>query len=272
MNFDVAFSTGNSHRICQDYARANTLGQYVILSDGCSGSPDTDWGSRLLIKSAEQYIGHDNMNHLAIAAASAHADGLHLPQECLDATLLCIRPKIVFVDGKAECYYRVSIYGDGVFSGVRKDGTIDILDVSFTDGYPRYPSYLLDEGRMATMQDKNKRNGGLFRNLVSHHILPDGKRTSECSQNNVEFTELVVKDSDYDTVAIFSDGVHSVYKIVDGTKETIPMPTVVGMLMGFKNYAGDFVQRRYNAFQKDLIKNGWTHYDDISMGVVYLGE
>ena len=30
-------------------------------------------------------------------------------------------------------------------------------------------------------------------------------------------------------------------------------------------------QRRLNKFRKDCIDKGWTHHDDISMGVIYLG-
>ncbi|HYO91642.1 MAG TPA: hypothetical protein VEQ40_08400, partial [Pyrinomonadaceae bacterium] len=69
MNADSAFLIGATHAVCQDYAVAGNgtpderaavsnlqANPYVILSDGCSSSPDTDIGARLLVKAAEQVL------------------------------------------------------------------------------------------------------------------------------------------------------------------------------------------------------------------------
>ena len=69
MNADSAFRMGSTHAVCQDYAvasawtaAAHTDGAappprpYIILSDGCSSTPDTDVGARLLVKAAEPLL------------------------------------------------------------------------------------------------------------------------------------------------------------------------------------------------------------------------
>ncbi|MFN2514557.1 MAG: protein phosphatase 2C domain-containing protein, partial [Pyrinomonadaceae bacterium] len=69
MNVDSAFIIGATHAVCQDYAVAGNglpthqardenspAAPYLILSDGCSSSPDTDIGARLLVKAAEQIL------------------------------------------------------------------------------------------------------------------------------------------------------------------------------------------------------------------------
>ena len=54
---DAHFSIGKTHRVCEDYARAGLLPDgraFAIVSDGCSSSPDTDFGSRLMTIAAQE--------------------------------------------------------------------------------------------------------------------------------------------------------------------------------------------------------------------------
>ena len=53
IHVDCAFRMGRTHLVCQDYA-AVAAGEFpcVLLADGCSWSPDTDMGARLLVRSA----------------------------------------------------------------------------------------------------------------------------------------------------------------------------------------------------------------------------
>src|SRR6476659_1428102 len=54
MNADATINIGATHALCQDYVIAKD--RHVILSDGCSSSPDTDIGARLLVKALEQNL------------------------------------------------------------------------------------------------------------------------------------------------------------------------------------------------------------------------
>lgn len=57
---DAFFTIGKTHTVCQDYAHAGfipgTDQAYAIVSDGCSGSPDTDFGSRFMVTAAIQVL------------------------------------------------------------------------------------------------------------------------------------------------------------------------------------------------------------------------
>ena len=51
MKIDSAFQIGKTHDICEDFALTgtkNSIVPYTIVSDGCSSSPLTDVGSRIL--------------------------------------------------------------------------------------------------------------------------------------------------------------------------------------------------------------------------------
>ena len=54
MKLDSAFQIGKTHDVCEDFALTGTFedekntARYVIVSDGCSSSQNTDLGSRLL--------------------------------------------------------------------------------------------------------------------------------------------------------------------------------------------------------------------------------
>ena len=56
MNANSAINIGATHSLCEDYVIAQSEGHYVILSDCCSSSPDTDIGARLLVKAAENIL------------------------------------------------------------------------------------------------------------------------------------------------------------------------------------------------------------------------
>jgi len=47
---------------------------------------------------------------------------------------------------------------------------------------------------------------------------------------------------------------------------------ISSVLFSFKNFNGQFVQRRMNKFLKDCNKDNWYNADDISLGVIYLGK
>ncbi len=69
MHADSVYVIGDGHQVCEDYARSGCFSDmwisedglrsavhYALVSDGCSGSKDTDIGSRLIINAAERMI------------------------------------------------------------------------------------------------------------------------------------------------------------------------------------------------------------------------
>ena len=55
---DAFFAIGSTHDICQDYALALNISNrsLLIVSDGCSASPSTDIGARILSRCAAQVL------------------------------------------------------------------------------------------------------------------------------------------------------------------------------------------------------------------------
>lgn len=112
-NSDAFFSIGKTHEVCQDYARAGDLDgrQFAIVSDGCSSSPDTDFGARALVMSAIQCRKEISWLPLVADWTIWHAKdiikGYGLSPFCLDATLLSIFPS----PGKG--WFNIQVCGDG---------------------------------------------------------------------------------------------------------------------------------------------------------------
>lgn len=260
MHADSSYVMGMGHRVCQDYARAGRTPQeyplvYGIVSDGCSSSPDTDVGARLLALTAERlmrdYYDREWMDHIfldlrpmALFAEQDRKGALpDLPQEALDATLL-------FVATDRPDRARFACMGDGVIAAKDWGGELRIWDVEAPDGYPRYPNYVNNDLRRASVEA-----GALW--FV--HFPGGGEyRTSKV----VSFEQKVEGAA---VVAIFSDGVRS---FTDAERRPIPSAEIVAELMAFKGYQGAFVQRRLHAFLKAAAKRGWRHEDDLAMAAI----
>ena len=257
MNADSAYTIGATHSVCQDYVIANS--SYVILSDGCSASPDTDIGSRLLVKAAEQQLNtHPNPETLhreaaRIALQWAATMGLHL--QAVDATLLT-----AFESDDALI---VSCSGDGVIVTETTNGKRDIYDISYPAGYPVYPSYLHQPDRLAALA-----HDGRTRKEVKHFSSIGPLSTQHC-ERTTHVMRLTAKD--YRFVALISDGVRSFFTTAGKRVESLDVSNVLSELLSFKSRNGAFVARRMKRFKKDCRSQGWQHADDLAMGVIYLG-
>lgn len=153
INADAAFLVGHGHAICQDYAFVGTSEQtcVALLSDGCSGSPDTDIGARLLARAAwaqqprPTFSVHDMEPWIqrTVDAAQAAANGIDLSPLCLDATLLGVHAD--------EVLWRALVCGDGLVAVGRENGVVDVYAVHFGRNCPAYPAYRLSEERRITL-------------------------------------------------------------------------------------------------------------------------
>ncbi len=77
-------------------------------------------------------------------------------------------------------------------------------------------------------------------------------------------------------VAVMSDGVHSFTELLPTdlcpTSAPVPLPVVLRELLAIKNTNGVFVQRRVQRFLQQCAQRHWQHHDDLSVGVIYLGD
>ena len=117
---DHLFWAGDGHKVNQDYCLSGSRKDihYAIVSDGCSSSPDTDFGSRILAKAAENNIESfhtDYFEHAVISEATVQVKSLNLSKRSLDATLL-----IILYD---DFIVRFRCYGDGFCALIFNDST-----------------------------------------------------------------------------------------------------------------------------------------------------
>jgi protein phosphatase 2C-like protein len=280
MNADCVFRMGRSHAVCQDYAVAGGGAvPYVILADGCSSSPDTDIGARLLVKSAERRLldpaepgtdwemAADLRMRRAVDAARGYADMLGLSACCLDATLLTAT-----VRGDS---WQVSIHGDGVAAFKERGGLVHIHSISYTEGFPDYPNYTADPERRRAFRERT----GNRRRLERMVLEPDGSLVETSVSLDGAFGqryEETGKVVECEWIAVTSDGVSSFTSPAGGeptrSSTSVPAADVLRELLAFKSTAGVFVQRRVQRFLRECESRGWQHQDDLAVGAITFHE
>ncbi|HET7288033.1 MAG TPA: protein phosphatase 2C domain-containing protein, partial [Pyrinomonadaceae bacterium] len=224
MNADSTINIGSTHPVCQDYVISRK--GYVILSDGCSSSPDTDIGSRLLVKALEQLLKKpaeiEDLHNDAARVALAWANMIGLPPESVDATLMSIH-----VTGDDVV---IACSGDGVIVLESRTGDLDVYVISSPSGYPFYPSYVHQPNRLAELVENDR------------HIK-EIKHSSNITTTDAPTITFKVNAADYKYAAVASDGMTSFYNVT--------LPDVLNEFWSFKNSHGAFVQRRMKRFKKD---------------------
>lgn len=273
MHSDAAFYIGKSHAICQDYvtnfsARNKTQ---VVLCDGCSSSEMVDVGARLMALAASDLI--DDSNNLITAAGNNHqlfksvSDYVRYKythpllmhhNSMFDATVLYA--------AVANTKLHIGIAGDGVIALKEKDGPITVITRE-CENMPDYPSYYMLPDRREAYLSQDIRAVTTLYNLATKTII--NQFNDPAFAYCVKSYDLTEGSHTLEWVACMSDGV---YSFQDSNRVTIPMLDVVEQLTAFKSFTGVFAQRRLNAFRKESAGKGWSHYDDISIGGIYLGE
>jgi hypothetical protein len=261
MESDGFYAIGASHRVCQDYARAGQVQgrvtHFAIVSDGCSGSEDSDLGARLLVNAAEHRLrlfAADYDHDWIVRRAAAAVSMLGAPSSCLDATLL----SAFVVD---EERVRVCVSGDGVVAARRRDGAL--VSWEFCDGgAPAYLSYRLDARRYQCYLDSGygrrritRRVDGALVGRREHDIQTDGFVSS-----------LDLPVDDFELLMLFSDGAAS----FEGPG--LEANDVIEQLCAIKSHRGAFVERRCRRFLgKYCSARGWVHQDDLAVAALHLG-
>lgn len=275
MHADSFFTQGKSHKICQDYARHVAFSDVAVaaLSDGCSGSPDTDFGARLLVmEMLDAPTSFLNAYDYAIDAVN-YISGL--PDTSLDATQL-------WLEGVGD-EVLAGVVGDGVGAARRRDGTICARRVRFKPGNAGqvaagYAAYLRDSARLDaylaagcnTRIEEVYVGGALV--AVNEEKIGDEDGLSQGPEDNFAL-ETIYLASEHDFVAIFSDGIESFEREVAPKKwEAVPFMEVLAEVMAVKNATGEFVQRRCQKFFRQFcVEKKWRNQDDFSMAAVWCG-
>ena len=154
---DSHYAIGKSHLYCQDYAlHGQRPTPLVIVSDGCSCSPHSDIGARLIAQAAREYLQgclakgeappeYPEMALYVAVKAQAAARVIETPESALDATLVT-----AFSLGGSLW---VHAYGDGLVVTRDLAGQWRSIRIGFSHNAPYYPSYRTQPTRRADYAD-----------------------------------------------------------------------------------------------------------------------
>ncbi len=273
MNADAIFTTGAEHVICQDYARAGVISTapggpespFAVVSDGCSSSPHTDVGARLLTSTLlEDWRGQQSAGWLGVVMyAWQLAQLAGYSQECLDATLLFAR-----ADGEGQI--RVGVIGDGVVAARRLDGVIDFWEIDY-NGTPAYLSYALSRER--TQAFLAHTNGARSICHYRNGSLMSQRWDRVDPADDSILWSMTLPAERYDLVVLLSDGVSSFREETqDGSRRAVPTWEVIKRVCAVKTTAGQFMTRRCRRFlRRYCVDHNWTHADDFSAAGLAVG-
>jgi len=276
---DSFFHIGVTHEICEDYALNRD--NYAIISDGCSngGGPsiDTDWGSRLLCKAAEQHLAKQYNIPLFCEAVLSTAQTQrstfpNLTPQCLTATLLTIQ--------KVNDEILGFMSGDGVI-GARKRGTDEweFTERSFESNAPYYLIYeSSEEDRRQYLEifsGESKLTTTVF-NMKTGNVSFDSLIVP-FDEKNPHFTKSYPIEQ-YDLVFIASDGVSSFTELVktETSKFTnnIDVASVLNVLFKIPIKRPGFLKIQNQWAFKTKMKGSfqslnWQNCDDVAVGAIW---
>jgi hypothetical protein len=267
MNSDAFYTIGKTHKVCQDYAlagRSKSGKAFAIVSDGCSSSPHTDVGARLLVWAAKESLESDRLPDIESIIRRAYwcATASGFPQTCLDATLALVYETAKSVD--------VKIWGDGVVITKGQKEKTALSWIEYGSGAPFYPSYLLDQERL----EKYHKEYGNKKRYV--HGLNAERKPFKRETSVEESLTYSFSHNGGSLILIGSDGVMAFgeAKTTETSKTINPVEPerVAEKLAAIKSFKGEFVTRRCNRFlSKQCPQLNWEPQDDMAIGGIYLG-
>lgn len=242
MDINTYTVIGSDHKICEDYSLSGLLPfPFFIISDGCSSAPNTDVGARILVNMAKKnidmlLIDYNLFLETTISQSKVIASLMGIDKESLLATL--------FIVVKLEDKVIVLSIGDGDI--IYKTNIINHLNFEYDKNIPFYPIYI-----KKIFENKN--------NLI---ITTNGFKETKIF-SYINYIELPLQDLEW--IVCSTDGIKSFTNGVDLYDEYED-------IVNFKNFKGDFIERKMKRFIKNLSKNGYQNSDDWTMGGISFGD
>jgi len=272
------FWIGSNHTVCEDYATSGITPYgipYAVVCDGCSSSPDTDFGARILARAAVRHIQQlpttEVFAYSVLSEMETMLRSVDLPPHSGDATLL--------VAAVINERLYVNSFGDGVLAFLYDDGYMAI-DYEYPSGAPFYLNYYSNKERMAQYIETYGTQ------VVSHHasttssnkwlVTRSGVAATRTFCSNVQRYAPDVGAYGLLGVVLMSDGIKTFSDPDQGdtytTRNAVDWKDVIDEALAFKTYRGEFVLRRCSRMLKNYGKIGRTNSDDVSVAAIYLGD
>jgi hypothetical protein len=286
INTDHFTAQGAEHAVCQDYALSGVLESggdamgWAVVCDGCSSSPETDWGARLVAEGVrprlpslpaslsdgggpsytpERWFG--DIGGTALSRAAEQADLLGLPRKCLDTTLLFAHT--------AHGAVWVAAYGDGLVARRRRStGAWEVSEISYGANYPDYLTYQFDADRRTQWEAVPDNDKNVITRLLCCTGTTNCVAPGERLLPSYPATFWRFPSSDFDCVMLLSDGAGS-FRTPSGEEAG---GRFLAGLTDFKGMAGAFLWRRWKRLQKEARESGLWHYDDLAAAAIHIAE
>jgi hypothetical protein len=293
---DSFFEQGSTHEVCEDYALHGPA--FVIIADGCSNGKgprvDTDWGSRLICKAAQQclymfttslelfnpptYLGQEQAFFQEVAKIAKEQVEIigNLSEECLSATL-----GLLYQDPLVK---RLLLMGDGTCGARRLDGKWEIrtYEPYLESGKPSgcfYLKYLM----FNQVDSYFEQFKGTYKSTTYIGDL-FGPDEMEIKEEIVTITPeqpyffFSFPNDEYDLVFVGSDGLssftHPVRTATSKYVERISVRDALKVILheieltdGCLRLQRDWAWKRN--LPETLLGRNWRNTDDVSLGLIY---
>jgi hypothetical protein len=271
MILDSFFTGTRSHPVCEDYSLTGTHPvPFLIVSDGCSSSINTDVGARLISWITKRqfpaariydYLPGDSdlFGRKIIENAVAEADKLGLNRTALDATLLFA----YIEDGMMNIF----CFGDGVVIFKLSTGADFYIHLSYAQNAPYYLTVHQSDEILAQWQKVYPNNALSIKRYNFMEKEEKDILESQDGGNIGYYYRLTVPTTpELEMVMLSSDGLTSFSKQEDGSM--IPLCDVVDEMYAIKVKNGGYMQRRMRKMIEKYAREGIHNLDDVSVASV----
>jgi hypothetical protein len=269
MLLDSFMGIGKTHQVCEDYSLVGKIPlPFLIVSDGCSSSKNTDIGARLLALTAKKQLyaalaygilpyDPDTFGKKLIEIGINVVDQLGVNRSALDATLL--------LGYLYEGMFNFACFGDGAIIFKSKKGN-GFIQLSYTQNAPYYLTVHGDE-KIRTQWSEVYPNNEL---LVRSYMFADGENRVEQVGAEPPYYRGFMSIQDLEMFMLVSDGIGSFCKIADGSM--VPVQDVVSRMLEIKVKNGEYIKRRMKKMIEGFARDGIYPLDDISVASVIFEE
>ena len=264
MNANHYYSIGSTHIVCQDYARSGYTvdgNAYAIVCDGCSSSPDTDVGARIVGLTAEKLvrIGGEIPTGPEIAwLAKEKIVNLGLEPQAMDATLI--------IALQNDNTVKIRGWGDGFIVSSYGDGLWQYNEYEYDPNYPFYLSYMADTERMKLWRDSGL--GLTVRSINQSEI----NKTTQPEKPEGWSDQILLRPGR--VMFIVTDGMSSFEdKSIDSLNKRVDPSRIAEELVKIKVPRGKFIEKRTRRMLRTLEKENIVNTDDFGIaGIVNPAE
>lgn len=262
---DSFFSIGKTHTVCQDYATHWTHKHlaFAIVCDGCSDSPKTDVGARIIAETFSAGLKNNlpSFEEFFKNGITNFGANLRIIQTLLLANPAWFDATIVACIANEETQKAAFfLWGDGHIRIKHTNGETSSLDVDFNDNQnaPFYPSYRIF--RQNGREDYEAAYGPLNpHRFWESNTLPKPNLEEE-------FPVFEIPLEGIQAINLYSDGVGSFF--YDADHALIPKEEITAQLQDYKLIGNSLLQRRARKCQKIWNKDNIHHADDIGIATL----